>query len=120
MNDQTVRDIILENALDRGADMASSTADKEVKAAPGAGKRLLVSAMVIYNAAGSAQRFDIKDGTTIKMSVPAPSDSGAIITFPKEWPLTANTALNSAAGASVSGLQYVSAITRTVHDTAPE
>lgn len=93
-----------------GTASATGTSDTQIIAAQGAGVRIYVTTLIIHNAHATTNGFvTIKDGTTAKLVVPAPANGGAVINLPVPMRLTANTALNFAASASITTI-YVSAV----------
>ncbi len=78
--------------------LITDTSDTAVIAAQGAGVRTYVTTIVVANSDATVGTLvAIKDGTTIKMYVPAaPAYGGAIITLPKPLRGSANTAWNAA------------------------
>ncbi len=95
-----------ESVLLNGRNTATDTADKEVIAAQGAGVRIYVTTLVISNSSATDSEVDIKDGTTVKMTIPAPAHGGAVMDM-GEAPLklSANTALNFAATTGVTTMK---------------
>lgn len=99
-----------ESVLLNGRNSSTDTSNKELIAAQGAGVRIYVTTLVISNSSASNTEVDIKDGTTILMTVPAPSTGGAIIDMGESpLKLSANTALNYASVAGVTTMK-VSAV----------
>lgn len=85
-----------------GTASATDTSNTQVIAAQGAGIRIYVTTLIVYNASATDTYVNIKDGTTTKLVVPAPKNSGAVVPLPVPLRLTGNTALNFACGASVT------------------
>lgn len=74
-------------------------------AAGGAGIKHYITSVVLCNTSASNITVDIKDGTTVKVSIPVPANSGAIFNPPVPIPGTAATAWNfdpSAAATTVT------------------
>jgi hypothetical protein len=72
-------------------------------AAQGAGIKTVLQMVIITNTAATATYVEIKDGTTVKLTVPAPATSGAIVTIPGPGLVgTANTAWNFEAGGATT------------------
>lgn len=92
-----------------GTGNATGTADTAVIAAQGAGIRIYVTSLFICNTSSTNTYVNIKDGATAKLVIPAPANSGAVISLPIPLKLTANTALNFASGGAVTTM-YVSAV----------
>lgn len=95
----------------------TGTADTSIIAAQGAGIRTYLTTIVVANEHASVGTLvAIKDGTTIKMYVPAASGfGGGVITLPKPLRGTANTAWQAAcittgAAVRVSAVGYTSEV----------
>lgn len=74
-------------------------------AASGAGVKTYLTSVVLANTSATAITVDIKDGSTVKTSLPLPAGSGCIYNPPVPIPGTANTAWNfdgSAAATTVT------------------
>ena len=99
-----------ESVLLSGRNTATGTSDTEVIAAQGVGVRIYVTSLIISNSSSTDTEVDIKSGTTIKLTVPAPNKGGAVIDL-SESPLklAANEALNFASVAGVTTMK-VSAV----------
>lgn len=111
--DVTGKQIVLpyanpENFLN-GSGNATGVSDTAIIAAQSAGVRIYVTTLIIYNSSTTSTYVQIKDGSTAKLVVPAPAQSGAIITLSTPFRGSAATALNFASGTSVSTM-YVSAV----------
>jgi len=87
-------DLISDNASDTGG---TSTAFTGGAAAPGAGIKLYITAITIYNSSATDGYVDLRDGTagSVKWTAPAPAAGGSVITNGGHplFALTANTAL---------------------------
>lgn len=98
-----------ENFID-GNGNATTTSDTEIIAAQGSGVKIYVTAIVVLNTSSTDTYIILKSGSTEKMRVPAPADNGgAILPLPSPLVLTANEALNFAAGSGVTTM-YVGAV----------
>jgi|SRR3990167_547179 len=99
-----------ESVLLDGRNTATTTNDTALIAAQGVGVRIYVTTLIVSNSSGTSTEVDIKDGTTIKLTIPAPATGGAVVDL-SESPLklSANTALNFAAVAGVTTMK-VSAV----------
>lgn len=97
-----------ENFVD-GNGNSTGTGDTAIISAQGAGVRIYVTSLFVNNTSATDTYVTIKDGTTAKLYIPAPANSGAIVPLPVPLRLTANTALNFASGAGVTTM-YVSAV----------
>jgi len=97
-----------ENFISGTADAADDS-DTAILAAAGAGIRNHVTSIVVHNSSSTDAYVTIKDGSTAKLVIPAPANSGATHTLPIPLRGTANTAINFAASASVTTM-YVSAV----------
>ena len=74
-------------------------------AAQGADVKTVLQMVIITNTSATATYVEIKDGTTVKLTIPAPATSGAIVTIPGPGIVgTANTAWNFDAGAATTTL----------------
>jgi len=74
-------------------------------ASSGAGVKTYITSVILCNSSASNITVDIKDGTTVKVSIPVPAGSGAIFNPPVPIPGTAATAWNfdpSAAATTVT------------------
>lgn len=85
-----------------GTNNATDNSSKALKAALGLGKRIFVTTLVIDNTSAADEHVDILDGSVLKMRVPAPKGTGAVLTFPRPLMLSENTALNFKAVTGVS------------------
>lgn len=92
-----------------GTASATGTSDTSVIAAQGAGVRIYVTSIFIANLSATDTYVNIKDNTTTKLVIPAPKNSGAVISLPVPLRLTANAPLQFASGASVTTM-HVSAV----------
>ena len=99
-----------ESVLLDGRGTATDTSNTALIAAQGTGVRIYVTTLIVSNSSATNTEVDIKDGTTIKLTIPAPATGGAVVDL-SETPLklTANTALNFAAVAGVTTIK-VSAV----------
>lgn len=77
-------------------------------AAQGASVKTYITSIAITNTSASNIYVELKDGTTAKYTIPAPANSGAIITLPTPLVGTANTAWNFDPSAAASTI-YCSA-----------
>ena len=92
-----------------GTANAADTSDTAVLAAAGAGVRNYVTSIVVHNSSATDAYVTVKDGSTGKLVVPAPANSGATHTLPVPLRGTANTAVNFAASTAVTTM-YVSMV----------
>lgn len=82
------------------------TSDTALVAAPGVGLSIYVTSLTVGNTSATLTRIDIKDGTTIRVSMPLASSGGGFVhEFNPPWKLTANTALNAALSAAVTDVR---------------
>ena len=72
-------------------------------AAQSAGIKTYLASIVLSNTGSNAITVDIKDGTTVKTSMPLPAGSGCIYNPPIPIPGTAATAWNFDASAAITG-----------------
>lgn len=94
-----LEDIVSGNATDTTGGSISCIA------AQGAGIKTYLTSVVLCNTSATAITVDIKDGSTVKISLPLPAGSGCIYNPPIPIPGTANTAWNfdgSAAATTVT------------------
>ena len=99
-----------ESVLLSGRNSATGTSDTEVIAAQGAGVRIYVTKLVISNSSSTDTEVDIKSGSTIRMTVPAPNKGGAVLDLgDTPLKLAVNEALNFASVAGVTTMK-VSAV----------
>jgi hypothetical protein len=112
MASMTIREILNEVTYENGT-ATSSTSAVSVKAAPGGGKRIVVTALSITNKSSTATEVEILDDTTTMMTISAPANSGAVLPLNPGIPLTANKALQFKTIDSVNNV-VCSAIVRTV------
>ena len=95
-----------ESLLLSGRNTATGTADTELIAAQGVGVRVYVTSIIVSNNSSTNSEVDIKDGSTIKVTIPAPSNGGAVLDISKApLKLSANTALNFAAVTGVTTMK---------------
>ena len=92
-----------------GTASSTGTGDTSIIAAQGAGITINVTSITIYNDSTTNSYINLKDGTTIRLVIPAPAKGGASISLPFPLRLTANTALQYASGVGVTTM-YVSAV----------
>lgn len=88
-----------------GTASATDTSNTSLIAAQGAGTYIYVTDIIISNSSATDTEVAIKDGTTTKLTYPAPKTSGAIHTLKTPLRLTANTALQFASLASVTTMK---------------
>jgi hypothetical protein len=93
--------------VDGTAQLTDAATNATVIAAPADGQRIYVSAIVISNQ-GADTEVCIKDGTTPRLYVPAPS-GGAVLPIPDRLRLSANSAL-TASGLTPTTSLRVSAV----------
>jgi hypothetical protein len=91
-----------------GTASATDTTQTEVIAAPGAGKRNMITTIIIANTSGTADAVNIKSASTTLMVLPTGAD-GAIINFAEPLKLELNEALNFNALTGQTTI-YVSAV----------
>ena len=92
-----------------GTASATDTNNASVIAAQGSGVKIHVSFLVISNSSATNAEVLIKDGTTTKLTIPAPATGGAVCHLDPPLVLSDNAALNFASGTSVTTMK-VSAI----------
>jgi hypothetical protein len=101
------------SAVLSGTNSSTGTANTEIIAAQGAGTRIALTRLIISNESTTSTAVLIKDGTTTKLRIPAPTNSGgvggAVIPIDPPLLLSDNTALNFASVAGVSTM-HVSAV----------
>lgn len=93
----------------------SDASAHDLVAAPGSGNAIYVTALSASNTSGSSVRLDIREGTTVRVSMSlAASGGGFIMPFPTPWKLPTNTALTAIANLTVTDIrvnyQYVVAV----------
>lgn len=93
----------------------SDASAHDLVAAPAGGSAVYVLALAASNTSGSAVRLDIREGTTVRISMAlAASGGGYIMPFPSPWKLPAATALTAIANLTVTDIrvnfQYVVAV----------
>ena len=88
----------------RGRAQATNTADYELLAAPGDGFRNWISSIVVYNSSASnGTSVELKSGSTVIWTMPAPpGNGGSIIALPDPIGCNPNEALNFATDDSVA------------------
>lgn len=94
-----LEDIVTGNATDTAGTSTSCIA------AQGSGIKTYLTSVILCNTSATAITVDIKDGSTVKVSLPLPAGSGCIFNPPVPIPGTANTAWNfdgSAAATTVT------------------
>lgn len=106
---QLVQPFALPQSALTGTASSTGTGDTAVIAAQGAGTRIHVTTLVVYNDSTTNTFVNIKDGATTRLVVPAPAKGGATIALPFPLRLSDNTALNFASAAGVTTM-YVSAV----------
>lgn len=84
-------------------------ASTEVIAAQAAGIKTYLTSIIITNTSASQVYVEIKDGTTVKITLPVPATGGVVFNPPVPLPGTAATAWNFDSSAAASTL-YFSAI----------
>jgi len=97
-----------ENILS-GTASATDDANTSIIAAQGAGVRVYVTSIIIANSSDNNDIVNIKDGATTKLVFPVPAYGGAVHNLSVPLMLTANTALQFAAGTGADTI-YVSAV----------
>lgn len=95
-----------ESVLLDGRGVATDTSDTTLIAAQGTGVRIYVSKIIVSNSSASNTEVDIKDGSTVKLTIPAPANGGAVLDL-ADTPLklSANTSLNFAALSGVTSMK---------------
>lgn len=83
----------LENISTGNASNTDGTSTSCIAAA-GAGVKTYLNTVILANTSSSNIYVEIKDGTTVKLTVPVPANGGAILNLPVPVPGTANTAWN--------------------------
>jgi hypothetical protein len=111
--DTTGRQIVIPYALNEnstdGTNSSTGTGDTAVIVAPGAGIRLYITTITVYNSSTTNTYVTVKDGTTAKLVLPAPAQGGCVVTLPRPLRITANTAFNFASNTGVTTM-FVSAV----------
>lgn len=69
-------------------------ASTEVIAAQATGVRTYITTAILTNMSASNIYVELKDGTTVKATIPVPANSGCVVTFPAPLRGTAATAWN--------------------------
>jgi len=94
------------DALVKGCSTGTNTADHEIIAAPGAGKRIIVTRVTAFNTSASNAYAVIKSATTEVDEIPTPANYGGGITYyGSGLSLSVNEALNFAANTSVTTMR---------------
>jgi hypothetical protein len=88
-----VRSVALEDIVSGNASNTDGTST-ECIAAQAAGVKTYLTSIVLANTSGGAITVDIKDGSTVKLTIPLPANGGQVITLPTPLPGTAATAWN--------------------------
>ncbi|MEE8262730.1 MAG: hypothetical protein V3R83_09740 [Gammaproteobacteria bacterium] len=84
----------------------SSTTQTDVVAAPGAGQSVYVTGISASNTSSTFARLDLKDGTTVRVSMGLAADGGGfVMEFNPPWKITANTAFTSQLSATVTDVR---------------
>jgi hypothetical protein len=91
-----LEDIVTGNATDTTGSSTSCIA------AQGAGIKTYLTSVILCNTSATAITVDIKDGSTVKLSLPLPAGSGCIFNPPVPIPGSANTAWNFDGSAAAS------------------
>jgi hypothetical protein len=71
-------------------------------AAQGAGIKTYIQSIILTNTSSSNTYCEIKDGTTVKLTIPVPANGGAVVNLPVPIGGTANTAWNFDPGAATT------------------
>lgn len=90
------------SALVSGTASATTTGDTSIIAAQGSGWFLYITTLIVHNSSATATSVVIKDGSTAKLTIPAPATSGAVVSLPAPLRLSDNAALQFAAAAGVT------------------
>lgn len=92
-----------------GTASATDTNNATIIAAPTAGdnrnQRLIITDIIISNSSATATEVAIKDGTTTKLTYPAPPDSGAIHSLQSPLKLSVGAALAFASADGVTTMK---------------
>lgn len=83
----------LEDVVSGNASNTDGTSTSLI-AAQGAGVKTYLTAIILTNTSASNIYVEIKDNTTVKLTIPVPANSGAVVTLPVPLGGTANTAWN--------------------------
>jgi hypothetical protein len=91
----------LEDIVSGNASNTDGTATSCI-AAQGAGVKTYLTNIILTNTSTTATYCEIKDGTTVKLTIPVPASGGASIALPVPLGGTANTAWNFDPGAATT------------------
>lgn len=97
-------DLTPKNPID-GTASATDTNNTSIIAAQGSGKFIYVTDIIISNTSDTDAEVVIKDGTTARLTYPAPKKGGAIHPLRTPLKLSANAALQFASSASVTTMK---------------
>lgn len=98
------------NGMSMDTASATDTSDTAIRAAIASGRVIVVHSITVTNRSATDSEVDIKDGSTIKDTISAPANGGAIRNYNRGWPCSDDTALNFASLDSVTTM-HVSAET---------
>lgn len=91
----------LEDLTSGNASVATDTST-QVIAAAGAGIKVYLTTIILTNTSATNTYCEIKDGTTVKLTIPVPANGGAVVSLPAPLGGTANTAWNFDPGTAVT------------------
>lgn len=99
----------LEDITSGNASNTDGTSTQVIAASGDAAIKIYLSSVILTNTSSSNIYVEIKDGSTVKVTIPLPANSGAIYNPPIPIPGTANTAWNFDPSAAASTV-YCSAL----------
>jgi len=98
-----VRTVCLENITSGVAAITDGSSTSVISAA-GAGVKIYITSVIIANSSSTNVTVDLRDGTggTVKATIPAPANAGAVTNLPVPLPFSANTAVAADPSAAAS------------------